>query len=242
MKDINKQLQQENNELKNEIAMFKGWVSLISHNNLETYGSLKWIIDALDSEILSKEDFFTMLPQVKKDVNKNLQVAKDTGDWLRTQYGGFEAHANKINLFEIYTELKNEFEQSLNKKELVFEYLGDKTLDIESDQILLRFVLRKLLHNAIKYSFEKNTIQFEVSVKEDIKVSIIDCGTGISENHLKSIFSFENAVYEGTNGEIGAGLSLKVVKQFVFLLNGKIELNSTENKGTNASIYLPYNR
>jgi|SRR5690554_2349754 len=236
---VNKQLQQENKELENEIKMFKGWISLISHNNLETYGSLKWLIDALESEIITKEEFFTMLPQVKKDVNKNLQVAQDTTDWVRTQYGGFEPHEDEISAHKVFDELKSEFEAMLIKKELSFEYMGDKDVSFTTDCTLLLFILRKILHNAIKYSLEKNTIHFEVSLKEDIKVSIIDYGVGISESNLKSLFSFENALYEGTSGEIGAGLSLKVVLQFVSLLNGKMEINSEVNKGTNVSIYLP---
>lgn len=232
----------ENKRLKDKVKMLTGWISLISHDSKEVFGSLNWIIDAYDNEIISKDDFFKMLPQIKKDANKNLQTSKDTSDWLRTQLGGFVPKQDSINAFDLFEQLKAEYKEALHKKELSFEFKDDASLTIVSDQILLLFILRKVLHNAIKYSYPNTnqSIYFQASKKgKESIISITDFGTGILENNLNSIYSFDNPVFEGTVGEIGAGLSLKVAQDFVFLLDGSIELNSSENKGTTVSIHLP---
>lgn len=235
-------LEVETEKLKEKVKMLTGWISLISHNNTEIFGSLKWIIDAYENETISKDDLFKLLPQIKKDVNKHLQTSKDTNAWLRTQFGNFTPQQNTINAIELFKQLKEEYKVALEKKELSFEFQGDANLEICSDKILLYFILSKITHNAIKYSNKSQAIHFEVSkTKMSYVFSIIDYGTGISEENLKSIYSFDNAVFEGTSGEIGAGLSLKIVKYFVFLLGGSIKIHSSITGGTTVNINLPLN-
>lgn len=235
-------LRLENEKLKEEIEMLTGWISLISHNNTEIFGSLNWIIEAYENKTISNEDFFKLLPQVKKDVTKNLQTTIDTRDWLRTQFGGFTPQQNSISVLELFNLLKEEYKEALNKKDLSFEYKGDPTLEIISDKILLFFILSKITHNAIKYSNKEQTVYLEASKEQSSYVlSIIDYGSGISKESLNSIYSFDNPIYEGTAGEIGAGLSLKIVRHFVLLLNGDMKLRSIDNNGTTVTIHLPLN-
>jgi len=181
-----KALQLESKELKEEINQLKGWISLISHNNTEIFGSLKWMVEAYEDQTISKEDFFKLLPQIKKDVTKHLQTSKDTSAWLRTQFGGFKPQQNTLNALELFTQLKEEYENALENKNLSFEFQGDPTLDIISDKVLLNFILNKVVHNAIKYSNKGQTIHFEASKTDtDYVLSIIDYGMGISQENLK---------------------------------------------------------
>lgn len=64
---------------------------------------------------------------------------------------------------------------------------------------------------------------------------------GMTKANSDLLFTFQGPVFIGTKGEIGAGLSLHIAKKFVLLLHGKIEVDSTENVGTKATIYLPPN-
>ena len=235
-----KALRLENEELKEEINLLKGWISLISHNNTEIFGSLKWMIEAYDDQTISKEDFFKLLPQIKKDVTKHLQTSKDTREWLRTQFGGFKPQLNPINALNLFTQLNEEYENILEQKSLLFEFKGDPKLEVVTDKILLYFILSKVLHNAIKYSNKGQIIHFEASKTDtNYVLSIIDYGIGISQENLKSIYSFDNPVYQGTNGEIGAGLGLKIVQYFVSLLTGSIEFESSSPGGTTVILRLP---
>jgi signal transduction histidine kinase len=68
---------------------------------------------------------------------------------------------------------------------------------------------------------------------------VVDFGTGIGEKYLSAIFNYDNPVFTGTAGEKGAGLSLKIVKNFISLMHGNIKIISSENKGTAVSIFLP---
>ena len=61
----------------------------------------------------------------------------------------------------------------------------------------------------------------------------------MNEKQLVNILSFESSVFKGTHGEIGAGLSLKIVRKFVYLVGGSLKIESTEDDGTTVTILLP---
>jgi len=226
--------------LKRENELKTGWISLISHNFKENFYSLLWIIEAVENETISKEVFFEMLPQIKHDTTKNLQTVSDTAEWLQTQFQGFSPKYSREMVYEMYSKLKRENEKNLTTKGIDFQFHGDENLIIQSDVFLLDFIFNKLLHNAIKYSHPGSEVHFNTYEKDNsILLSIVDFGIGIAQGNLESIFSFPSPVFEGTNGEVGAGLSLKIVNNFVSLLGGSIKINSSENKGTTVTVSLP---
>ena len=234
------ELQIENTRLKNENNLLTGWISLISHDTKQIFGNLKWIIEAYDDNIIGKEDLFKMLPQIKKDATKNFNTAQDTSDWLKTQYGNFKPKNENINAFNLFEQLHKEQDSKITAKELNFEFEGDRTLELITDRTLIHFILNKLVDNAVKYSNKQSKIILNVTKTDrEFILSITDFGTGINEKNIDSIFSFESSVFAGTMGEIGAGLSLKIVQSFVFLLYGKIVIKSKLDEGTTVSIYLP---
>lgn len=240
MKDKLETLQLENQRLKNENNLLTNWISLISHDTKQIFGNIKWIIEAYEDNMINKDDFFKLLPQIKKDAIKNFSTAQETGEWLKTQYGDFSPRQDVLNGFDLYEHIKKEHEIKLLNKDLSFEFSGDPDFFLITDKILLLFILTKIVDNAIKYSHKESKILFSISKNStNYILSIIDYGIGIKENNLSSIYSFENSVYEGTSGEIGVGLSLKIVQSFVSLLHGNIELKSFEDQGTTVSIYLP---
>ncbi len=234
-------LNAEIQRLKAESELKTGWISLITHDFKEVFSSLSWIIEAVEAGTLSKDDFFKLLPRIQQDAKKNLRTVTDTSDWIRTQLGEFKTNTSKIFALDLFIQLRKEFEARLRDKKLEFQFKGNESLIFQNDQFLVLFILRKLLDNAIKYSHPDHTIQFEaLEADNTVILSICDHGTGMMQEAQDSLFTFQSPVFQGTNGEIGAGLSLKIAKNFVTLLQGKLEVKSTENVGTKISIILPH--
>lgn len=229
----NQKLQQLNDEKT-------AWISLLSHDYKGVFANFQMLIDAYENQDISQDDFFAFLPQIKKDCKKNIQSINDTNTWIKYQQEGFHPQIISLSVVPLFELLKKDFQQQLEDKHLQYIYDGEKDVAIRSDIFLISFVLRKILENAIKYAYPAGTISFKV-VQTDLQtqITITDQGIGMSHLHIKNLFSFESAVYQGTNGEIGAGLSLKIVKSFVQLLDGDIEIHSIESKTTSVSISLP---
>ncbi len=107
------------------------------------------------------------------------------------------------------------------------------------DPKLVDQILSNLLSNALKYSPSGGNISCGLFRKnDDILLSVKDEGIGISEDDRLRLFE---AFHRGVNvDEIqGAGLGLSIVKQFVELHGGAINVKSQINRGTTFTVVLP---
>jgi len=111
------------------------------------------------------------------------------------------------------------------------------TFDV--DEHRLKQVLFNLISNSIKYTPAGGRITLEGRRKDEwVVVSVIDSGIGIPESDRERVFGkFERANAQARQS--GAGLGLSLVKSFVELHGGRIEIESQVNKGTRISCFIP---
>ncbi|SOD92853.1 sensor histidine kinase [Spirosoma fluviale] len=109
-------------------------------------------------------------------------------------------------------------------------------VSIQSDKTLLSHVLLNLLSNAFKYSTwnPRLTIRF---CHTNVTLAIQDKGFGIPAKDLPFLFG---KFFRASNvGQIkGTGLGLAICKEYVDLLGGTIDVESTEGVGTTFLITL----
>lgn len=111
--------------------------------------------------------------------------------------------------------------------------------DVKIDQMLVSHILNNLISNALKYSAGKKNPELNIKFERKlVQITIKDYGIGIAENDLKNLFQ---SFYRGSNALTipGTGLGLVIVKQFVEMHGGTIELESKLNRGTTIQITLP---
>ena len=106
---------------------------------------------------------------------------------------------------------------------------------------MLQQAIRALIENAAKYSEPNTNIYIKSFIKDGFGwISIQDEGVGISDEDAKRIFDrFYRVDLSRTKATGGTGLGLAIVKRIVEIHNGRIEINSKMNKGTEISIVLP---
>ncbi|HEY4935549.1 MAG TPA: ATP-binding protein, partial [Puia sp.] len=110
---------------------------------------------------------------------------------------------------------------------------------LESDKNLVRNILINLISNAIKFSESQSLIQVNSVVKEKNAVIIVqDKGIGISSEDSEHLFS---SFFRGKNAMNiqGTGLGLHIVKRYLDLLGGSIDLQSELGKGTSVIFTIP---
>lgn len=112
-------------------------------------------------------------------------------------------------------------------------------INIYNDEKILDLVLGNLLNNAIKYSPENTTIDFNIVANENEFIfEVIDAGIGIPEKDQKHIFErYFRAENVLTNQ--GTGIGLNIIKGHLESLKGTISFKSIENKGTTFKVKLP---
>lgn len=98
---------------------------------------------------------------------------------------------------------------------------------------MLEFIIRNLLSNAIKFSENSNIEINLTSVEKYDVISIKDYGIGMNLETKSKIFKWDTKKTTlGTNNEKGTGLGLLVAKDFMDKMNGLLEFDSEEGKGT----------
>ncbi len=119
------------------------------------------------------------------------------------------------------------------------------------DELKLNQVCINLLSNAIKYTKPGGHVSYDF-YQEDIpdkpekvliKMVISDNGIGMSEEFQKTMYeSFERGLDRRTNSINGSGLGLYICKQFMEIMDGKIECQSTLGKGTTFTVSVELER
>lgn len=102
-------------------------------------------------------------------------------------------------------------------------------------------VLRNLLSNALRYTPDGGKIALSAQLaKQSVHLIVEDTGIGIPPNQLSNIFERFYRIEAERNLETGeSGLGLSIVKSIVDAHGGKVNVQSTLNKGTTFIISLP---
>ena len=118
-----------------------------------------------------------------------------------------------------------------------FKYEGEEK--INADKKLLRNILINLISNAAKFSEEASPITISATCdREKNMITVADKGIGISKKDQEHLFTM---FYRGSNvtNIQGTGLGLHIVKRYLTLINGTIDLQSTLGKGTSITVTFP---
>jgi signal transduction histidine kinase/CheY-like chemotaxis protein len=140
----------------------------------------------------------------------------------------------RINLKELITQLTDGVSERLNKKSISLKVNVEPIFFI-SDFTIISRVINNLIENAIRHSScDVISIKSKI-INDEIKLSIIDNGKGISKEIQRSMFS---EFTKGDDSIDGLGLGLSIVYEFCKNLDHKLSFDSLPNS-TIFSIYLP---
>jgi signal transduction histidine kinase len=107
------------------------------------------------------------------------------------------------------------------------------------DRNIIHHVLSNLFSNAIKYSLTIKTIDINIELNDThVRIEVKDYGIGIPDEDLEKLFtSFFRA--SNIRNLPGTGLGLVVVKYFLDLHKGYIDVASKLNEGSSFIISIP---
>jgi signal transduction histidine kinase len=254
--EINKQLEARNEEIsrqKEELALQK---EDISHKNeeLTTLNATKdrffsIIAHDLRSPIASFAAFAELMvnyydgmttEEVKSmavDLNKSVKNLGQLTDnlllWGRLQMRQTEPVFKNVSVLAVAQETVAQLKPLADSKQ-VFIQVEPYEATVHADENYLRFIIRNLVTNAIKFTHPGGGIIIGSSKKKGmIQIYIADTGVGMSDEAMQHLFDTDSKTsVKGTAGEKGTGLGLVLCKEFVEKLGGQIWVESQEEKGS----------
>ena len=153
-----------------------------------------------------------------------------------------------ICLEELLDSTGDIFSDLIRNKNLDFNFIKEKNLPdfIEGDSLRIKQVLINLLNNSLKYTI-RGKIDFITGVhyttenRADLIIKINDTGIGFPDEKKEEIFYKYTRINNFSNNPHGLGLGLSIVKKLVKIMEGTIDVESRENRGTCFTVTIPFN-
>ncbi|MDB5812463.1 MAG: domain S-box [Betaproteobacteria bacterium] len=235
--EIHRALEKERelNELKSR------FVAMTSHEFRTPLATILSSSELLEqySEKLTANDKKEMFESIRAGVERMAKMLDDVLMIGRAEAHMVEFNPAPLNLAEFCERLVDETRRTKSSAHaLAFSFDGPRR-QVVMDEKLLRHALTNLLTNALKYSPDGGTIEFNARLADSIaEFDVVDHGIGIpAEDQARLFESFHRAGNVGTIA--GTGLGLAIVKKSVDLQRGSISFNSRVGKGTRFTVAIP---
>jgi signal transduction histidine kinase/DNA-binding NarL/FixJ family response regulator len=125
------------------------------------------------------------------------------------------------------------FKETASGRNLKLNSFLEEGVFIKADPYAVGRVIGNLLMNAIKYNKPGGSVDVELtSSDKEATVKIKDTGTGISEEHLGTIFKPYYQISHEKRNIQGMGVGLSIVKKIVESVGGSIFADSVPDQGS----------
>lgn len=227
--------EKEINEMKSR------FVSMASHQFRTPLSTILSSTSLIDSYIKKNK-----IENTKKHIKRIKNSVKGLNDILNDFLSSdkLESEMVTVNIVEInvntfFNDLAEELQTITKEGQTIKTTISSITNTIHSDSNILKNIIFNLISNAIKYSGEGQDIYLNVYInKNSLNINVIDNGIGIPIEDQKNLF---NRFFRATNAQNhkGTGLGLNIVQSYLDLLNGNINFESQENKGSKFIVEIP---
>lgn len=178
---------------------------------------------------------------IENSGNLLLAIINNVLDMARIESGRVELDESYTRIDQTMDEIKSVFEPQADKKglNLVFETQVEHPY-VLCDITKTKQILVNLISNAVKYTPAGGTVTVVVQElpceqENSVKIQIVvrDTGIGMSKEFLPTLFDSFSRERNTTVGKVaGTGLGMAIVKKYVDLMGGSIDVKSELGKGT----------
>ena len=170
-------------------------------------------------------------------------------DIARIESGKVVVNEEQVNLLEAVSVVHDIIESRASGRNQTYEtdFSGIQHPLVLSDGNLLTQILLNLLGNSVKYTKEGGCIKFKMYEEAaDARTAtyhfiIEDNGIGMKPEFLEHVYErFSQEVISARSSYEGTGLGMAIVKEFVDLLKGTIEIESEVNVGTKFEVVFTF--
>ena len=162
-------------------------------------------------------------------------------DFRKMETDNLPTKLYQLNLNKFAQYIFTQFNDLALSKKIDFELISpDYDIIIVSDPQKLESIFFNLISNAIKFTHSYGQVFLEINADDNnILIQVKDTGVGIPENELNTVFTRFYRTNQSDSISKGTGIGLALVKSYVELLNGKIEVKSMPDRETTFSISWP---
>jgi len=212
---------------------------IISHDLRSPLASLKNVMQLVEKEQISMQEFKELSIHIKQNVDNLSGMLENLLFWSLSQLEEVRPNLRPFDLDFVIDETLSIFKDNAIQKQIYLTKHSTKNLQAYGDEYQIRTVLINLVNNAPKFTPQHGKIVIDSSIEgQFITLRITDSGIGMGKEDLMQIFN-NPTIKIGTAGEKGTGFGLFLCKELIEKNGGNIEIESVIGKGTTIILFLP---
>jgi PAS domain S-box-containing protein len=241
--------QQANDELSIALKTRTEFLANMSHE-LRTplnaiLGLCEVMLESIYGDLNEKQS--NGLQTISKSGRHLLSLINDILDLSKIDSGSMPLIESEVSLRPLFESIETMFHEDLLAKNIDFQKrMEPNEIVFWGDEKRLKQIIVNLIGNSIKFTSSEGQIGLVVRAKNEagpIHICVTDSGIGMEEKELRNIFDPFRQLNTGLNRAYeGTGLGLSLVKRFVEMHGGTIDVRSKVDQGTQIMIEFPAER
>jgi two-component system, sensor histidine kinase len=238
------ELQKKNRELESLNEHKVNLMKMLSHDMRSPINGIIGMSNLLASELQesSQLEMAALLEQSAIQLN---QMVDEIMSYSLIESRGFKLSAEEVDLSAIVTSLDRLYQPVAKSKGVDLVFRNEISQNVRLDKSKFEQVFGNLLSNSLKFTNTGGKVSSELRIEESesrkyLKLVVKDTGIGMNGEKASQLFGNKDVQStSGTAGEKSTGLGLSIIKYFVELHSGNIDLNSKLGEGTEFVITIP---
>lgn len=221
----------------------------MSHDIRTPMNAIIGFTDLLEKYQDDSERRADYLKKIKSSSSVLLSIINNVLEMARIEKGVVELDETAWSVEQFSDALCSVFNEMMREKGIEFtREINVQHNYVFCDSLKLREIFINIISNAYKYTEMGGKVSLKLeelpSEKEGwaiFKTTVSDTGVGMSKDYLPHIFEEFSREHNTTENKIeGTGLGMSIVKRLLGFMDGTIEVQSEEGKGTTFSVTIPH--
>ena len=245
---LNRRLQVAATEAEYANKAKTDFLSTMSHDIRTPMNAIIGLTTIAEKNLGDVESTRDSLRKISLASNHLLTLINDILDISKVESGKLKLSPLTFSIEETVENLVNLSQPMIREKNIEFSFhiSGMEKEYLYTDQLRLNQIYINILSNAIKYTEPGGSVRARLSEEESAKPGCIrltyvvaDSGIGMSPEFMETMYQpFSRQTDSRVNSIQGTGLGLAITKQMVELMDGTIDCQSEQGKGTTFTVVL----
>ena len=245
---FNKQLKATAREAESASRAKTDFLSTMSHDIRTPMNAIIGLTLIAEKNIGDQKLVAENLRKINSASNHLLTLINDILDISKVESGKLNFSPQTFSIVETVENLMNLSQPMIKDKNIDFSFHISKFEKeyLYADQLRLNQIYINILSNAIKYTEAGGSVSVDMKEEPSEKEGCIrltyrvaDTGIGMSPEYMANMYQpFSRQTDSRVNKIQGTGLGLAITKQMVDLMQGTIECESEQGKGTTFTVVL----
>ncbi|PWJ41903.1 hybrid sensor histidine kinase/response regulator transcription factor [Sediminitomix flava] len=246
------ELMREREKFKQEEELHQRKLQFFTNISHEFRTPLTLILNPLNDLVINKQvptGVFSKFQTIQRNAQRLERLINELMDFRKLNSNKMKLEKSDIQMMDIVSEVSSHFEEESKSRKINLLVPTPQDSPVQVDRGMVEKILFNLLSNAFKLTPDGGQISISIAeqqkeeeglTKNYLKLSVADTGPGISAKDVTHIFErFYQVEHQNKWYYSGTGIGLEVVKSFMELHEGSVEVESELGKGTVFHLYFP---